>query len=366
MSDYHFVDLAVDDSLANAVGQFDRIGVDTEFMRERTYFAELCLLQVSTPQEIFCADPLNRGPDNDKPSATFWQAMVKPEWVVHSARQDLEVVYQSSGLMPQSIFDTQVAAAFLGLQPQVGYAGLVKELFNVELDKSHTRADWSKRPLSDAVLKYAAEDVQFLLPAHEILAERLKESGRLEWAIEDSRDMLNISLYESDPSLAINRLKGARNLRGRSRAIATALATWREKEALRTNRPRQWIMRDSLLVDIAFACPQSMEDLADIEGLADKTIRRAGQEFLRIAANSTHDESGYEPPTRPDERQKKALKEMQKLVTASGEKHNVAAELIAPRKELSAAMQGDRDSRVFNGWRREVVGDQLLELLENL
>lgn len=366
MSDYHFVDLAVDDSLASAVGQFDRVGVDTEFMRERTYFAELCLLQVSTPGEIFCADPLNPGPDNDKPSAAFWQAMVKPEWVVHSARQDIEVIYQSSGLMPQSLFDTQVAAAFLGFQPQVGYAGLVKELFNVELDKSHTRADWSKRPLSDAVLKYAAEDVQFLLPAYEILVERLQESGRLEWALEDSSDMLDVSLYESDPAIAINRLKGARSLHGRKRAIATALAAWREQEALRTNRPRQWIMRDPVLIDIAFACPQSLEDLADIEGLAEKTIRRAGKELLRIAANSTHDESGYEPPARPDEQQKKALKEMQRLVAASGEKNNVAAELIAPKKELSAAMQGDRDSRVFNGWRRDVVGIQLLELLENL
>ncbi len=125
-------------------------------------------------------------------------------------------------------------------------------------------------------------------------------------------------------------------------------------------------MRDSILIDIAVASPQSMEDLVAIEGLAEKTIRRAGKEFLRIAANSTHDESGYEPPMRPDERQKKALKEMQRLVAASGEKHNVAAELIAPKKELSAAMQGVRDSRVFNGWRREVVGGQLLELLENL
>jgi len=365
MSDYHFVDLAVDDSLASAISNLERIGVDTEFMRERTYFAELCLLQVSTHDEIFCADPLNRGPDEDKPSGEFWNAIIKPEWVVHSARQDIEVIYQTAGLMPRAIFDTQVAAAFLGFQPQVGYAGLVKELFDVELDKSHTRADWSKRPLSDAVLKYAAEDVQYLLPAYEILVDRLEDSGRLDWAIQDSQDLLDPALYETDPSLAINRMKGARNLDGRARAAAAALAAWREEEALRTNRPRQWIMRDQVLVDIAATCPGSPADLARIDGLAEKTIRRAGDEILRIVAEATHDESGYRPPARPDERQKKMLKEMQRLVASIGEKHHIAVELLAPKRELSAAMLGNRDSRVFKGWRRELIGGELLELLEN-
>jgi len=257
MSDYHFVDLAGDDSLINAISRLECIGVDTEFMRESTYFAQLCLLQVSTPDEIFCADPLSREPDNNKPLEDFWTAIIKPEWVVHSARQDIEVIYQTSGKMPRAIFDTQIAAAFLGFQPQVGYAGLVMELFGVELDKSHTRADWTRRPLSDAVLRYAAEDVQYLLPACEELSRRLRDSGRLEWAIEDSRYLLDPGLYEADPAQAINRLKGARNIRGRARAAASRLAAWRETEALRSNRPRQWIMRDQVLVEIAVACPAS-------------------------------------------------------------------------------------------------------------
>lgn len=365
MSEYRYVDLTVDDSPALPVAGEERIGVDTEFMREKTYFAELSLLQFSTATEIFCADPLGNVPGDKRVSNEFWQAIVQPEWVVHSARQDIEVIYQTSGRMPRSIFDTQVAAALLGFMPQMGYAGLVKELFDVELDKSHTRANWSRRPLADALLRYAAEDVQYLLPAYDELVVRLEHAGRLEWAIEDSRDLLQPALYESDPTLAVHRLKGARNLRGRSRAAAAELATWREKEALRTNRPRQWILRDQVLIGMAMAAPQTTADLARIDGIAEKTVRRAGKELIGIIDAATHDQSGYQPPARPDERQKAALKEMQRLVTARADQLGLAAELIAPKKELSAAMQGNHDSRVFSGWRREVIGDELLELLEN-
>ncbi len=182
------------DQLADSLETLTRIGVDTEFMRERTYFSQLCLLQVSTPDHIYCIDPLG-GED----LAGAWALLSGREWVLHSARQDIEVIYQTTERMPAAIFDTQVAAALLGFQPQMGYAGLVKTLFDVELDKSHTRANWSKRPLSGALLQYAAEDVRFLLPAREELTGRLEAIGRLQWAIEDSRDVLVVSLYAVDP-----------------------------------------------------------------------------------------------------------------------------------------------------------------------
>jgi ribonuclease D len=365
MSDYRVVDLATDDSLITLVESAERIGVDTEFMREKTYFAELCLLQVATDREIVCVDVLESDADGDRPGRDFWRALMQPEWVLHSARQDLEVVYQKSGLMPRSVFDTQIATALLGFQPQLGYAGLVAELFSVDLDKSHTRADWSRRPLSNALLKYAAEDVQYLLPAYDLLVKRLRDVDRLEWAVQDSMDLLNPALYDANPELAIERLKGARKLQGRARVAATRLAAWREREALRTNRPRQWVMRDQVLVAIAVACPRSRSALADIEGLAERTIRRAGDELLSIVEQAGDDESGYRPPTRPNERQRATLREMQKLVASCARRLGVAAELIAPKKELSAAVQGCLDSRVFSGWRRELVGDALLELVKN-
>lgn len=365
MPDYRFVDLKQDQSLATLVSATERIGVDTEFMREKTFFSQLCLIQVATGSEIICADPLNLDTADKVVIDSFWKEMMKPLWILHSGRQDVEVIFQSTNLMPQNVFDTQVAAAFLGYQPQIGYANLVTELFEVDLAKSHTRADWSKRPLSDSVLSYAAEDVEYLLPAHEILTERLDKLGRLDWALEDSADLLNVSLYDPDPALAIDRLKGARNLRGRGRAAAAALAVWREREAVRSNRPRQWIMRDQMLIDIAMTQPEDHGDLAKIDGLPESTIRRAGDQLLTIIADATHDVTGYRPPARPEEAQKAILKKLQQTITACAEDLGIASELVAPKKELSAAMLGDRESRVFNGWRRDVVGDALMELLEN-
>ncbi len=365
MPDYRFVDLALDQSLASLVSAEQRIGVDTEFMREKTFFSQLCLVQVSTGSEIICADPLNLESADATVNDAFWTEMMKPLWILHSGRQDIEVIFQTTRQMPRAIFDTQVAAALLGYQPQIGYANLVTELFNVELAKSHTRANWSRRPLGESVLNYAAEDVEYLLPAYEVLTERLDKVGRLDWALEDSADLLNVGLYEPDPALAIDRLKGARNLRGRDRAAAAALAIWREHGAVRSNKPRQWIIRDQVLIDIAMKQPENLGDLAMIDGLAESTIRRAGDQLLAIIADATHDESDYRPPRRPDERQKTVLKRMQKTVSARAEELGIPSEIMAPKKELSAAMLGEKKSRVFSGWRRDVVGNDLLELLEN-
>jgi len=221
MPEYQFVDLKTDDLLRVTIPEQSRIGVDTEFMREKTFHAQLCLIQIATESKIYCADPLGLDARNDDRDKALWQAITGPAWVLHSGRQDLEVIYQTVELMPGEVFDTQVAAALLGYQPQIGYGNLVNELFDVELAKSHTRADWSQRPLPNAFIEYAAEDVEYLLPAYDTLTERLEKLGRLQWAVEDSMDLLNPSLYESDATQAINRLKGAKNLRGRARSAAT-------------------------------------------------------------------------------------------------------------------------------------------------
>ncbi len=365
MPDYDLVDLATDKSLELLLADEEQIGVDTEFMREKTFFSQLCLVQVAARKKFVCADPLTLDSTDDARRAEVWQALIKPAWVLHSGRQDIEVVYQCCGRMPKTLFDTQIAAALLGYQPQIGYAGLVKELFDVELEKSHTRADWSKRPLSDAVLKYAAEDVEYLLPAAELLTERLAELGRLSWATEDSADLLDIDLYEPDPEAAVDRLKAATNLQGRARALTVQIAAWREREAIRRNRPRQWIMRDAVLIGIAVSVPENRDQLAVIEGMPESTVRRAGDRLLSIIEATTHDETNYAPPARPNEKQKALLKAMQKLVSAQAESLGIATEIVAPKKELSAAMLGTRNSRVFRGWRLESVGQALLDLLEN-
>ena len=335
------------------------IGVDTEFMRERTFFSQLCLVQLATAEKIFCVDPLT-----DHAMATFWRGIDSCTWVLHSGRQDIEVIYQTAGFMPTSIFDTQVAAALLGFQPQMGYAGLIKELFDVDLAKSHTRANWARRPLPEEYLQYAAEDVEYLLPAYEELTSRLDKAGRLGWAEADSLMLLDRQLYDIEPENAFARLKGARNLRGRRRMAAMLLAKWREMQALERDRPRQWILRDSVLVDIAYKLPANVKQLSAIPDLPPKLLQRAGDDIVAAVAEAKKDDGDYRPPAPPNETQKSVLKTMQSLVAECARDHGIAAEMIASKKELSAAViGGNRQSKVFNGWRKELVGDALTALL---
>jgi len=356
MTNYTYVDEP--DTIAADLQAHHLLGVDTEFMREKTYFAQLCLVQLATRDQAFCVDPLA---GNDM--RAFWSEVCRGTWVVHSGRQDIEVVFQTAQHMPEALFDTQIAAGLLGLQPQMGYASLVQELFSVEIPKSHTRADWTQRPLPEALLSYAVEDVEYLLPAYDILAERLEKAGRLAWAEQDSALLLEESLYSTDESQAVDRLKGARNLRGRRRVAAADLAGWRESEALRRNRPRQWVLRDRVLLEIATNLPNSMQALRGVADIPARLVQRAGEELLTIVAHSGND-TDYRPPSAPDERQKNTLKSMQAIVARCAENLGVEAEIVASRKELSAVILSDkRDSRVFQGWRRELVGEQLLGLL---
>jgi len=357
MPDYQFVDHP--DNISQDITGHARLGVDTEFMREKTYFAQLCLVQIATPDTIFCVDPLV-----DHSQSEFWQQLLACSWVVHSARQDIEVVYQTAGNMPHEIFDTQVAAGLLGMPAQMGYAGLVKELFDVDMAKSHTRADWTRRPLAEAVLDYAAEDVEYLLPAAEILSENLDKKGRLDWAHQDSNLLLDKELYDISGNQAVDRLKGARNFRGAKRAAAVRLAAWREEEAIRRDRPRQWIIRDNVLLDIAYNLPTSEKQLASIDGMPPKILNRVGQQLIDAVADSMGDENGYKPPSPPDETQKSLLKEMQSQVADCANDLDIAAETVASKRELSSVIiTGNRDTRVFNGWRRQLIGEQLLQLL---
>lgn len=356
-----FTCLTIDDTdtLRDRLSAAARTGIDTEFMREKTYFPQLCLIQVAIETRLYCIDPLvSASPD------AFWTSLLAPAWVLHSGRQDLEVVYQSAGRLPDSVFDTQVAAALLGYPPQTGYANLVAELFDVQLAKSQTRADWTHRPLSEAALAYAAEDVEHLLPARNVLSERLEDLGRLDWAIEDSADLLDTALYRVDIDGAVDRVKGARNMRGQARRAAAGLARWREQKAEASDRPRQWVLRDAVLLEMAAASPRTRQSLTNIAGMPAATARRAGDELLQILADARAASDDYTPPARPDEEQKALMKRLQKQVARCASDLGIAAEVLAPRKELSAALTGDRDTRVFRGWRRRVIGDDLLAMLD--
>ncbi len=344
--------------LGDALSGATALALDTEFMREDTFFAQLCLVQVATETEILLLDPLAEDHDEQ-----MWDTLLDRDWTLHSGRQDIEVIQQATGKLPRSLFDTQIAAGLLGYPPQLGYANLVRELFDVELKKTQTRADWRKRPLSAAMEAYAAEDVQYLMEARGRLAEKLAAAGRAGWAEEDSAALLDVKLYEADPQGAIDRLKAARSLKGPARSVARALASWRETRAISRNRPRQWIMRDAVLVDIAKRRPANVDELAEVDGLAQTTIRRSGAELVSLVRASASSTDRYEPPSPPSEADKALLKTLQRQVAQTAEELNLAAEILAPRRELAAAVRGETSGRVFAGWRRQAIGDRLLEML---
>jgi ribonuclease D len=196
------------------------------------------------------------------------------------------------------------------------------------------------------------------------LGERLDREGRLDWARQDSRLLLDPQLYDVGAGQAIDRLKGARNLQGRKRAAAARLAAWRESEAIRRNRPRQWILRDNVLLEIANKLPASGEQLATIEGISSRFVNRVGKNLLDAVNASATDDNNYRPPGPPGEEKKALLKEMQARVAQCAEELGLAAETVASKRELAAMIDsGDQQFRLFSGWRRDVIGGDLLKLM---
>lgn len=292
----------------------------------------------------------------------LWRVAERTELVLHAARQDLEVWLQAAGRLPVRIFDTQIAAALLGHPAQIGYAKLVESALGVSLPKQHTRTDWSRRPLPAAVLEYAADDVRYLGELRERLADELRERGRLEWAQEDSARLLEPSLYEVEDEEAWRRVKGIRRLAPAASGIARRLAAWRERRARSADRPRQWIMKDALLVALAREAPRSRAALAAVGDMPPALARRSGEKLLALIAEPG--EPLPHNPGPPDEREKALEKALAQKVSQAAGRLGIDAEVLAPRKELRAIAGGRRDTRVFEGWRAAVAGEALTSLLD--
>jgi ribonuclease D len=240
-----------------------RVGLDTEFLRERTYRAQLCLVQLSSPAEVACIDPLAL---TDLSPLVMLLTATDVVKVMHASRQDLEVLFPVAGVTAP-VFDTQIAAALAGFPAQVGYAELVRRLLGRELAKSHTRTDWSRRPLSPEQVEYALDDVRYLLPLAEELHARLGQLGRLDWLSEELAAIGDAGGFAVDPAQAWRRLKGLRGLDPGRERLARALAAWRERLAVEHDRPRGWILDDAPLREIVMRVPRTAEALAQIREL---------------------------------------------------------------------------------------------------
>ena len=347
------------DALARTLESQASIGLDTEFLRERTFFPKLCLLQLSTPGQIWCVDTLRIGSLDALMPVLAAPGVRK---LIHAARQDLEAVYLTARQVVSPVFDTQIAAACIGMKPQVGYAELVKTLLGVTIPKGQTRTDWSKRPLTAAQLEYAADDVLYLGAIADELQGRLQKLGREHWVREDCLELEERRLYEPDAAQAWERLRGIGQLEPEPRARAKAVAVWREKLARERDLPRAWILADAALFSIAQANPVNAAALDAVQPMNDKFAATLLDALARAKGADLQDVEPVQD-SRPTPEQKALLERLTKTVDARAAELQVSAEVLAPRGELKALAMGRRDTHALTGWRSQEIGTRLLAVL---
>jgi ribonuclease D len=267
--------------------------------------------------------------------------------------------------LTQPVFDTQIAAGLMGLPAQIGYAELVRRLLGVELAKSHTRTDWSRRPLSAEQLTYALDDVHYLLPLADRLQEELARLGRLGWLEEELRELADAGSLSVDPEKAWRRLKGLRDLDEGRVNLARALAAWRERNAIEHDRPRGWILEESVLREIILQVPRSPEALEAIPEMPPGLVKRRGAELLACveAAGIPQPAPALPGRARPDPVKTALVKNLVALTHSVAGELSLAPEVLATRRDLEQLADGERDTALLQGWRREVLGERLLAAL---
>jgi ribonuclease D len=348
------------------VSKADFITVDTEFMRERTYWPQLCLIQVAGPDEVAAIDPLAQGMDL-KPLLDLLvdERVLK---VFHAARQDIEIFFHLTGRIPTPLFDTQVAAMVCGYGDSVSYETLAAQLAGARIDKSVRFTDWSARPLTDRQISYALADVTHLRKVYEGLAKRLKASGRAHWLQEEMATLLEPGTYRLDPDEAWRRLKPRSGSKPRLLAILREVAAWREREAQRRDIPRNRIVRDETIVDIAAHAPSTVEDLARLRGLSKSMAEgRMGQDILVAVAQGISLPEDQIPVLPPPVEMPGGLgpvvELLKVLLKIKCERQQVAQKLVASTADLERIAADDNaDVPALHGWRREVFGEDALAL----
>ncbi|WP_458790631.1 ribonuclease D [Yoonia sp. MH D7] len=346
------------------------VTVDTEFLRERTYYSKLCLIQLAyqddAGDDAVLVDPLVDGLS----LAPLYELFANPDVVkvFHAARQDLEIFFVDAGIIPSPLFDTQVAAMVCGFGEQVGYETLVRKICKADLDKSSRFTDWARRPLSDAQAKYAVGDVTYLRDIYEHLAARLTKSGRQKWVAEEMAVLNDPATYQADPEEAWRRVK-TRTTSGRFLAIVRELARFREIYAQERDIPRSRVYKDDALVEIASTKPQSEKDLGGSRLLL-REARRGDIATGILAAIKAGIEAPNDSLPKPDLSRAKlqvnpALADMLRVLLKSiSENESVAAKLIASSADLDAIAAGERDVPALRGWRKEFFGDEALRLCD--
>jgi ribonuclease D len=340
------------------------LALDTEFLREKTYYSKFCLLQIATPSLVACVDPLALEDIDSLLDIIYDTTVVK---VFHSARQDLEIFYHLRGSLPTPVFDTQVAAPLLGFQDNPGYAMLVSSWLNVNLTKEHTRTDWSCRPLSEGQVAYAADDVIYLAEIYQRMLKKLTDLGRLSWLKDDFDHLSDVTVYQANPELAWLRIRGLKKLTKKQLSVAQSLAQWRERIAQQENRPRNWLLRDDLIIDLARLQPNNVGELIKVRNLHERTVKRHGKALCALieqAANQEPVPRDEEAPRADKQHQHDAIVDILTAVVRIRAKENsISASVLASRKQLDELLQNASESCLLQGWRATMVGDELLAII---
>jgi len=329
-----------------AINRDSRLAIDTEFKRVNTYYPELCLVQIATTHSLECIDVLSI--NNLEP---LFEKLYhnKTEWVVHSARQDIEALYHLSKRIPSSLFDTQIAASLLNYPLQISYQALTEILQGVQLDKSFTRFDWTTRPLPANVIEYALDDVRYLLPNFEKLKHELTINKKIQWLDEETRFLLDYELYNPNIEQICYKTKGLSRLGKKFQDRAIKLAAWRENNAQQKNKPRKWIMSDNKLLD--YACGKSKLSTRSQKHYDD--FVKESSETLSLPELLTP----QKPLTSSEKRKKN---ELQRIINNIAEAYNLPPEVISTSKSLIRFIRGDLSAPLYSGWRAKLFNKEEL------
>jgi ribonuclease D len=357
--------IATDDDLAavcRSLVEADVYALDTEFHRERTYYARLALIQIAWEGDLVLVDPLAVDP------APLAEVLAGPGLMVaHAADQDLEILERACGTGPSRLVDTQVAAGFLGWSTP-SLQSLLKAVLDVDMVKGDRMTDWMKRPLSDGQTAYAAADVAHLVALWRSLESDLAARGRLDWALDESRQLLERSRAQSDPARAWWRIKETRNMRGRSRGVAQAVAEWRELRARRVDLPVRFVLSDMALAGIVHRQPARESDLREIRGLDARSLKGEAAAEIIAAVRRGRDMPDEELQVPPVDDTDRSLRPAITLVAAwlgqLAKDLEIDAAMLATRADVNALVQGDGRGRLTEGWRRQLVAEPVADLVE--